>query len=287
MTLTINPRSSWVPPGPAVTGPNRRQPFQRGVVHWEGVNRDRTPADIAGHIRSMHRSWVNSRGYSLGYGFCVVSDSRHPQDGSCWEVRGFDLNMASNPGRIWQGQPRGNANDWTGSVLLIGPTGVRASARAAATARELFGEWHRRAGTQAQRPLAHSQLDSTACCGDAYRADLNAGLFDPSASPTVPPPVTPPPSTSQGVIDMYLIDVRPNPTAPSGVILRVGLDTIHHVTHGVAVDVDRVFGVPAGEVNVQQAVALLADRSVNQPSPFTGPWSNAELDAAWNAARAR
>lgn len=112
-----------------------------------------------------------------------------------------------------------------------------------------------------------------------FRADVQARL---STGPTPPPP-----STSQGVIDMYLVDVRPNASAPSSVILRVGLDHIHHVTNGVAVDVDQVYGVRRGELSPDQVRNMLADRRTNQPSPFTGPWANAELDAAWNAARAR
>lgn len=108
-----------------------------------------------------------------------------------------------------------------------------------------------------------------------FRADVQARL---STGPTPPPPV------SQGVMDMYLVNVLPSAGAPSTVVLRVGIDTIWHVTNGIAADVDVVFGLRRGDVSVDQLRNMLADRRTTQPSPFTGPWANAELDAAWNAA---
>lgn len=189
-------RAVWQDPSRPVAGPPRKARFRRGVVHHEGVTRDRTPADIAAYLRQMQSSYLASRGYSLGYGFGVVSDVRHPADGTRWEIRGADLNMASNPGRKWAAEgrsPTGNANDWTGSVLIIGPTGVRVSAKASTSVREIFAEWHAEAGTSPVRPLPHMALDWTSCCGESYLADLNAGLFDPHAQP--PPPSTIPPAT--------------------------------------------------------------------------------------------
>ena len=181
------PRSSWQTSTQPVTGPARKTRFQRGVIHYEGVNRDRTPTDIAQHLRNMQASYLNGRGYSLGYGFAVVSDIRHPDDGTRWEIRGSDLNMASNPGRRWNdtgNKPSGNANDWTGSILLIGPTGVQASSKAAASVSTMLSEWHTEAGTEPIRPFPHSTLDYTSCCGTAYLTDLNNGRFDPTPAPT-------------------------------------------------------------------------------------------------------
>jgi N-acetylmuramoyl-L-alanine amidase len=93
-----------------------------------------------------------------------------------------------------------------------------------------------------------------------------------------------PPNTSRR-IDMYNVLVRPSASAPSSVVLRVDATQIWHVTNGIAADIDRVFGVPAGDVSVDQLVNMLQDRRTSQPSPFSGPWANAQLDQAWNAAR--
>ena len=220
---TAIPRTAWQDPAKPILGPARKKPFQQGVVHYEGNwTRDQTPLDIPAYLRQMRAGYLAARGYSLGYGFGVVSDVRHPDDGTRWEIRGADINMASNPGRKWKddnGTPTGNSNDWTGSVLLIGKAGVPASEKAAAAVRSIFAEWHAEAGTRPVRPFPHSVLDYTSCCGDAYRADLEQGRFDPAVAP--PPP--PPPVTIPGVPDMFHAiapvrnsDTRAYPKAPVG-----------------------------------------------------------------------
>ena len=203
------PRTAWQGFTTPVTGPPRRKRFSQGVIHHEGANRDVTPRNIAAHLRSMQSSYLASRGYSLGYGFAVVSDVRHPEDGSRWEIRGTDLNMASNPGQKWNAErrlPAGNVNDWTGSIIIIGPTGVPVSPKAAAAIRTILAEWHAETGTVPVRPFPHSTTDYTACCGSVYRANLEAGLFDPRLSPPPPIPTPVPPTPvppTQGVPDVF------------------------------------------------------------------------------------
>jgi hypothetical protein len=188
------PRVAWQDPTKQVSGPLRRQPFRQGVVHWEGNGRNSTPADIAQHLRNMQSAYLRDRGYSLGYGFAVVSDVSHPDDGTRWQIRGAELNMASNLGAKWRDEGvirrTENANDWTGSVLIIGPADRRASPKAAASVRNIFAEWHAQAGTSAVPPVAHGVMDYTTCCGPHYAADLAAGLFDPRVAPQ-PVPVPP------------------------------------------------------------------------------------------------
>lgn len=175
----MTPRTAWQDPAKPITGPARRQPFRRGVIHYEGSGRTTTPADIAQHLRNLQASYLRSRGYSLGYGWACVSDVNHPDDGTLWEIRGKDLNMASNPGK----KVSGNANDWTGSVLIIGPEDRRVSDKAASTIRALFSDWHQEAGTAPIPALPHSELDWTSCCG-IYHVDVADGKFNPS-----PPPI--------------------------------------------------------------------------------------------------
>lgn len=83
---------------------------------------------------------------------------------------------------------------------------------------------------------------------------------------------------------MYNIGVRPSASAPSEVILRADAKCIYHVTNGVAVDIDTVFGVPRGALSVEQVVNLLGDRQSVGASPFTGSWANDALHEAWLAA---
>jgi hypothetical protein len=191
MTVAAIPRTAWQDPAMPIVGPARRQRFRQGIVHWQGNNRNDTPTDIPQLLRSKQRDWTVNRGFSLGYGFAVVSDVTHPQDGTRWEIRGTDLNIASNPGKKWNDQkrqPSGNVNDWTGSVLLIGPADKPASPKAAEAVRAIFGEWHRAAGTPPVRPWRHGEVDYTTCCGPRYIDDLAAGRFDPTATPAPPIP---------------------------------------------------------------------------------------------------
>lgn len=217
--VTALPRTSWQDPAKPVTGPLRRAPFRRGVVHHEGVERDVTPTNIAAYLRRMQSDYMATRRFSLGYGYAVVSDARHPADGTRWEIRGTDLNMASNPGRKWNdlnGTLGDNVNDWTGSVLLIGPTGVRASVKACDSVAQIFAEWHAEAGTTPERPLSHSDVDYTSCCGDAYRVDLMSGLFDPAiTAPPIVAPIEPtvPIPVPEGVTAMFIVNVINAPGA--------------------------------------------------------------------------
>ena len=265
------PRTAWQDPSAPVVGPPRKLQFAQGVIHYEGANRDRTPADIAAHLRNMQAEYLRVRGYSLGYGYAVVSDVRHPNDGTRWEIRGVDLNMASNPGRKWADddmQPEGNANDWTGSVLLIGPTGVRASTLAAQAVRELFGEWHATAGSTPVRPIPHKTLDYTDCCGAPYLADIAAGLFDPSAP------------TPTDEVDMIALDYKPN--TPQWTALTYTGTHLAHVSDGHADSVIRRAGVQRVTISDKELDGLIesATTTTDAPKEFSP-----SRKAAWNAAK--
>ena len=171
-------REEWQDPNLPITGPAPKARRTVGVLHYSGSNS--IPADKPAWLRSMQADYVNNRGYSLGYGYLVVGD------GSDYEIRGADFNMASNNGD----KVDGNANDWTLSILLDVTTSSGATNAAIATCRRIFAE----AGITA-RPVPHSFYDYTACCGDTVRAQIDAGLFDPSPDypPTEPEPEPVPP----------------------------------------------------------------------------------------------
>lgn len=191
--VTAIKRTAWQDPNQPVTGPARRQPFRQGVIHWEGApDRTTLPADIAAFLRNMQASYLAHRQYSLGYGYAVVSQAGHPADGTLWEIRGTDLNMASNPGRKLGS---GNANDWTGSVIIMGPGNKPATPKAIQAVRTLFWEWHAEAGTQPVRPIPHMDLDWTSCAGPYFTDQVRNGTFDP----------TPTNNTHTGDIDMNLL----------------------------------------------------------------------------------
>ena len=122
----------------------------------------------------MQRDYVNNRKYSLGYWQLV------DQAGNAWQIRGPHgnstvYNSAANKGD----KVPGNANDWTYPILLATRTNEQATPAAIATCRALWNAWG-----ITSRPIPHSALDYTACCGDPVRAQINLGHFDN----TTPPP---------------------------------------------------------------------------------------------------
>src|SRR5690606_22633907 len=66
------------------------------VMHYRGSGNNPVPKDVAAYLRASQRSYLTSRGYSLGYNTVVVSDLGHPDDGVSWEVRGERFRSAAN-----------------------------------------------------------------------------------------------------------------------------------------------------------------------------------------------
>lgn len=193
MTFTHNARTVWQDPANPVTGPAPRQTARTGVAHWPGSSS--IPRDIGAWLRSIQADWTRTRGFSLGYWACV------DQTGTAWQIRGPGptpgvFNAAANPGRL---QNAGNANDWTAPILFAVTTaGEPASPAAAATARALWASW----GITA-RPVPHSTLDPTACCGPGLVRQINAGDLDPTP--------TPPPTPGDDDMPLLAYIVQPPP----------------------------------------------------------------------------
>ena len=146
----------------------------------------------------MNRSYLNARGYSLGYWYAVL------QNGDAYQIRGpgegATFNSAANKGD----KVVGNANDWTFPILLEAYE-VEASAAAIATCRSLWSRW----GIQT-RPWPHSDLDATGCCGDIIRNQIYQGLFDNRVVPAPPVlPITFPPTTTIQETDGMLYIIQP------------------------------------------------------------------------------
>lgn len=184
--MTDYPRSAWVEPGYPITGPAPKQRTTQAVAHWPGGSVN--PNTVA-YLRQMQRSYVNGRGYSLGYWWYVE------QNGDSWQIRGpgegATFNSAANAGD----KVPGNANDYTAPILFGVTEGQWLTPEAIATAVRLW-----RSIGLTLRPLPHSALDYTACCGDWIRTQIAAGELDltgpapaPTPPPTIPPPTIPPP----------------------------------------------------------------------------------------------
>jgi hypothetical protein len=256
--MTHHLREEWQDPSLPITGPKPKATRTVGVIHYSGSNN--IPADKPAWLRSMQADYVNNRGYSLGYGHLVT------YDGDSYEIRGDDFNMASNNGD----KVDGNANDWTLSILLDVTTTAGATLAAIDTCKDLFAN----AGITG-RPVPHSFYDYTSCCGDAVRAQIDQGLFDPA-------PYHPPTPTPTGVIDMYVIAVSRDGW-PGPVDLVVSDEGTRWNANGNTSALDKLAGVPRLEVDKDQTLGLLIDRPGigNCPFEILPDYFDAELAAAW------
>ena len=167
-----HPRTAWQQNGYQISGPDPKQRAHTAVLHYSGSNN--IPTNKAQWLRAMQRDYVDNRGYSLGYWQLV------DQDGTAWQIRGPHgnsrvYNSAANKGD----KVPGNANDYTYPILLATRTNEHATPAAIATCRALWNNYG-----ITSRPIPHSDLDYTSCCGDPVRAQINLGHFDN----TQPPP---------------------------------------------------------------------------------------------------
>lgn len=159
----VHPRADWVEAAYPVTGP--LLPWSdiiHAALHYSGAAT--TPESGAGvrqWCRNTQRSYVNGRGYSIGYQWAV--DRR----GAAWELRGWALKCAANAG----------ANGTTIAIILLVNGNEPANAAQIDTTRKIIAEAQRIAG----RSLAihdHANLPgattATSCAGTGVRAQVYA-----------------------------------------------------------------------------------------------------------------
>lgn len=178
---TFHPRESWVDPRYPITGPaDNPANNDMVVIHYTAADNliDGDPGEHASNLpaymRSMQRSYVTNRGYSLGYLFAV------DWLGGVWQIRGWDIQSAANKGH----------NDHTWPVLVLVDGDDEATPEAAASIRAIVAEAQRRAG-RPQKISGHRDIGSTTCPGAGLYRQVKDGTFVPTTTPTTP--TTPPP----------------------------------------------------------------------------------------------
>jgi hypothetical protein len=172
-----HPRSSWVSPAPPITGPRIDWSLvDTVVIHYTAADDliDGDPGEHAEqldeYLRAMQRSYVASRGYSVGYNAAVDYRSHS------WELRGADIKCAANRGH----------NDHTFAILVLVDGADPANAAMIAKIRGLVAEAEELAGRKLAI-IGHGQLAgaATACPGAGLRQQIAQGVFAPS----LPPPI--------------------------------------------------------------------------------------------------
>lgn len=188
---TIHRRWSWQPVFAPITGPSILWgEVSEGTAHHPGV--DEVPSgdihehadDVRAFLVAAQLDYHRNRGYSLGYSWAV------DWLGGAWEIRGWDLRAAANPGRKRNPDelPSLNANRWTIPVLYIVDNGEGPTVEACATGRAIYREARRRCARPSAfraRPRPHDYYDWTGCPGGVRRA-IDAGLLDITYSEPAP-----------------------------------------------------------------------------------------------------
>jgi hypothetical protein len=180
VTPTYHPRSTWQDPAKPVTGPPAPWPnIDTAVIHYTAADDliDGDPGEHAenlpAYLRAMQSSYLNTRGYSLGYMYAV------DWLGGVWQIRGAEYQSAANRGH----------NGHTMPILLLVDGADPATREAVASVRWLIAEGAKRAGRMLWQK-GHGQLyvetgvgTPTACPGVGLQAQINAGLFAPQLEP--------------------------------------------------------------------------------------------------------
>lgn len=132
------------------------------VIHYTGSQTvNRNTAEL---LKGSQRSYVNNRGYSLGYSVAV------DQDGVSWEIRGTDFIPAANKNY--------NGVTWVIQVLVDWQDGC--NRQMVETVRDLV--WFARHNIGRDVPvIGHRDIGSTRCPGDGVYDQVQRKVFEPQA----------------------------------------------------------------------------------------------------------
>lgn len=178
MSLWDRSRTDWEQPGYTIQAHTNSRPVNwrnvtHIVLHYTAATRTGQPPN---YIAQMQRSYVDTRGYSLGYS--VVVD----KNGTAWEIRGDRNQPAANV----------NINAQSFAILLLvdgdqpaNPAMIGRVRRIVATVRGLTGKNTTISG--------HRDVGATACPGTGIYNQIVSNTFEP-----VPDPV--------GELDMKIVN---------------------------------------------------------------------------------
>jgi hypothetical protein len=158
-------RADWEAPGYTVAQHTKSRAVRwldvdRVVVHYTADRR--AMSDTAQYLRNMQKSYVDRRGYSLGYSVAV------DQQGVSWEIRGTDYMPAANIGY----------NDTTWVILALVDWQDECNPAMVATIRRLVA-WVREQTDQNTPVIGHRDIASTRCPGDGIYNQIKNRTFEP------------------------------------------------------------------------------------------------------------
>jgi len=165
------PRSSWEQPGFTVDEHTDARPINWArvdsiVIHYTAA--ETADTDTARWLAQMQRSYVTSRGYSLGYS-CAID-----QTGVCWEIRGTDYIPAATK----------NENGHTFAILQLVDWQNPANPVMVERTRQLVAQLRQQ---NRMSITGHRDWAATRCPGDGVYHQIETGVFEPSPTPPIPP----------------------------------------------------------------------------------------------------
>lgn len=201
------PRIAWQDPAKPVTGPPPRGIPENWIIHYPGGGKPPIGPKIKEYLRSIQSDYLRTRGYSIGYSWGVG------QDGSKWELRGDDINPASNPGRKRKAETEidVNFNNISRSIFVMVSGDDPATPEAVKAINEIIA-------TEPLWPvMPHGAIDYTSCCGKGLIAQIADGTIGHTQ-------ISQPESPLLGVPDMF-VPIQPfrnSDTRKYGVPASVG-----------------------------------------------------------------
>lgn len=218
--LVIHDREEWQNPAHPVTGPKPSPDLvHHFVVHWPGAGPDWKPdTDVAAHLRWAQDMYLldPARGYSYGYGFVIgpnpIDWDTDPIVTDIWEVRGFDIRIASNDGDIgvYGQMANPNFNGRSISAQIMASEHHPATADQIEQCRYLVALTDEMYG-ETLTVIPHRESDATTCPGDL----ITAHIADIAERPSEEEPVQPVPTATEIADAVYARLMDPVNTDPT------------------------------------------------------------------------
>ena len=177
-------REQWEEPGYRI-GDHTSSPMVRvdellyTVNHYPAASTI-SPSDPVAYFRQMQRSYVDGRGYSIGYSW------GYWPDGLEVELRGWDYRNAAND------DPSDDENENLHSVAFLivvpglGDGGQPGTSAQRAAVQRRIADVHARVGRTLPN-IVHGDLEPTQCAGAGVNHQTHTGQYLPSAPTPLPP----------------------------------------------------------------------------------------------------
>lgn len=177
--------------------------WKDGVLHYTGADDliDGDPGEsydrLDDYLNAIHVSYVNGRGYSIGYNWAV------DYLGGIWKLRGWDIINAANAG----------CNDFSFSILCLVDGQDSTNYLMDMSIRWLMWQGELRAGKMLSQ-RGHREVGNTLCPGSGIMSKMHNGMYsprwyvpNPNPNPSLPPGSTHPPITNITEDNMQLIRI--------------------------------------------------------------------------------